>query len=56
MNCSRGGEPIPAGDEMTYGGQVLCEDCYMRALSPACACDPWAVCSAQTKIVCLWEV
>lgn len=48
MNCYRCGEPIPAGDEMEYGGQVLCEDCYMRALSPARACDPWAVRSAQT--------
>jgi len=33
---------------MEYGGQVLCEDCYMRVLSPARACDPWAVRSAQT--------
>jgi len=33
---------------MEYGGQVLCEDCTMRALSPARACDPWAVRSAQT--------
>jgi len=33
---------------MEYGGQALCEDCYMRALSPARACDPWAVRSAQT--------
>jgi len=48
MNCHRCGEPIPAGDEMEYGGQALCEDCYMRALSPARACDPWAVRSAQT--------
>jgi hypothetical protein len=27
---------------------MLCEDCYMQALSPAQACDPWAVRSAQT--------
>jgi len=33
---------------MEYGGQVRCEDCYMSALSPARACDPWAVRSAQT--------
>jgi hypothetical protein len=48
MNCDRCGDQIPAGEEMTYGGQTLCEDCYMHALSPARACDPWAVRSAQT--------
>ena len=29
-------------------GQVLCEDCYMDALSPARACDPWAVHTAKS--------
>ena len=29
-------------------GQSLCEDCYMDALSPPRACDPWAVRAAQT--------
>jgi len=48
MNCHRCRASIPVGDEMEYGGQALCEDCYMRALSPARACDPWAVRSAQT--------
>ena len=48
MECDRCGEQIPAGEEMLYGGQTLCEECYMRALSPARACDPWAVQSAQT--------
>jgi len=32
---------------MDYYGQQLCEECYMQALSPARACDPWAVRSAQ---------
>jgi hypothetical protein len=32
---------------MDYSGQKLCEECYMHALSPARACDPWAVRSAQ---------
>jgi hypothetical protein len=27
---------------------MLCEDCYMDALSPAKTCDPWAVHSAKT--------
>jgi hypothetical protein len=50
MNCNRCGESIPDGDEMEHYGQVLCEECYMRALSPARACDPWAVRSAQTLL------
>jgi len=32
---------------MDHFGQTLCEECYMQALSPARACDPWAVRSAQ---------
>jgi hypothetical protein len=27
---------------------MLCEDCYMDALSPAKTCDPWAVHSAKS--------
>jgi hypothetical protein len=48
MKCDRCGVLIPEGDEMEYYGQVLCERCYMQALSPAQACDPWAVRSAKT--------
>jgi len=48
MKCDRCGEDIPAGDEIDHYGETLCEECYMRALSPARACDPWAVRSAQT--------
>ncbi|MGD8455899.1 MAG: winged helix-turn-helix transcriptional regulator [Anaerolineales bacterium] len=48
MKCERCSVQIPAGDGMDYYGQTLCEDCYMQALSPARACDPWAVRSAQT--------
>jgi DNA-directed RNA polymerase subunit RPC12/RpoP len=47
MKCDRCGEPIPTGDEMDHYGETLCEECTMRALSPARACDPWAVRSAQ---------
>jgi hypothetical protein len=47
MKCDRCGEPIPDGDEMDHYGETLCEECYMRALSPTRACDPWAVHSAQ---------
>ena len=48
MKCDRCGEKIPAGEEMDHYGQILCEDCYMQALSPAKACDPWAVHSAKS--------
>jgi hypothetical protein len=48
MKCDRCGERIPVGEEMDYHGQMLCEECYMHAMSPARACDPWAVRSAQT--------
>lgn len=48
MKCDRCSGEIPAGDEMDHYGETLCEVCYMRALSPARACDPWAVRSAQT--------
>ena len=48
MQCDRCGVPIPTGDEMEHYEETLCEECYMRALSPARACDPWAVRSAQT--------
>jgi hypothetical protein len=48
MNCERCGQPIPDDEEMDYYGETLCEVCYMHALSPARACDPWAVRSAQS--------
>ena len=48
MNCERCKVAIEKGDEMEYSGQILCEDCYMDALSPARACDPWKVYSAKS--------
>lgn len=47
VKCDRCGQQISSGEEMDYYGQQLCEECYMQALSPARACDPWAVRSAQ---------
>ncbi|HDZ75876.1 MAG TPA: winged helix-turn-helix domain-containing protein, partial [Desulfobacteraceae bacterium] len=46
MECHKCGTPIPAGEERSYHDTILCEDCYMDVLSPARACDPWAVRSA----------
>jgi hypothetical protein len=47
MECERCHDTIDPGDEREYAGRVLCEDCYMDALSPARTCDPWAVHSAK---------
>jgi hypothetical protein len=46
MHCDRCEDKIAPGEESVHHGQVLCEDCYMDALSPARTCDPWAVRSA----------
>ena len=48
MQCDRCKVTIKAGEEMERYGQTLCEDCYIDALSPAKACDPWAVHSAKS--------
>jgi hypothetical protein len=48
MNCDRCGAAIKPGDERHYAGSILCEECYMDALSPVKACDPWAVYSAKS--------
>jgi len=39
---------IDEGEEKELNGQVLCEDCCMDLMSPAKACDPWAVYSAKS--------
>jgi hypothetical protein len=48
MKCDRCNAVIPDGDATGLHGQTLCEDCYMDALSPAKACDPWAVYCAKS--------
>ena len=48
MQCKKCGAIIPENDEHEFHGQMICEDCYMVALSPAKACDPWAVYSAKS--------
>lgn len=37
---------IEEGEGRDFYGKLLCDDCYMDALSPARTCDPWAVRSA----------
>ena len=48
MDCERCKDSIEEGEERELHGQILCEDCYMDALSPARSCDPWAVHSAKS--------
>jgi hypothetical protein len=48
MNCDRCHATIETGEEREHHGRVLCEDCYMDALSPTRTCDPWAVHSAKS--------
>jgi len=48
MRCDRCKENIEEGEERKLYGQTLCEDCYIDTLSPAKACDPWAVYSAKS--------
>jgi len=47
MKCTRCDAEISHDDERDFYGQILCEDCYMDALSPTRTCDPWAVHSAK---------
>lgn len=48
MECERCKAKIEEGEERELHGQILCEDCYMDALSPARTCDPWAVYIARS--------
>ena len=48
MICEKCKDNIEEGEERELHGRTLCEDCYMDTLSPAKACDPWAVHSAKS--------
>ncbi|MBF0224176.1 MAG: hypothetical protein HQK76_01860 [Desulfobacterales bacterium] len=48
MKCNKCSIEIPKGEDRTLHSQILCEDCYMDMLSPAKACDPWAVYAAKS--------
>jgi hypothetical protein len=48
MKCDRCKGSIGEGEERELHGRTLCEDCYIDALSPAKACDPWAVYTAKS--------
>jgi hypothetical protein len=48
MKCDKCHDSLEQGEERELHGRVLCEDCYMDALSPPKTCDPWAVHSAKS--------
>jgi hypothetical protein len=48
MRCEKCQEEIPTGEEREHYGRLLCEECYMDALSPPRGCDPWAVHTAKS--------
>ncbi|MDW7709624.1 MAG: hypothetical protein SCH98_04055 [Deferrisomatales bacterium] len=50
MKCERCGTEMGAGEALAHGDRKLCEDCLMDVLSPAMACDPWAVKLAKGAI------
>lgn len=47
MICSKCRDEIPQGEEMNHRGQLLCEDCYVEAVSIPKTCDVAAVYSAK---------
>jgi hypothetical protein len=48
MQCEKCKNDIAGGEDRQLHGQIFCEDCYMERLSPAKACEPWAVFSAKS--------
>lgn len=46
MKCQRCTRDISDDESHKHLGEILCDDCYIDAMSPAKACDPWAVYSA----------
>lgn len=42
MPCAKCGCDLLPDETHEMAGKLLCDDCYMDALSPAKTCDPWA--------------
>ena len=50
MQCDRCQTVIEPGEEQGHQGRVLCEDCFLEAVSRVKVCDPWAVyCATSTE-------
>lgn len=50
MKCGRCGREVAPEEALPRGDGHLCEDCLMTVLSPAKACDPWAVKMAKGSL------
>jgi len=50
MKCGRCGSSVSEDEMVSHGGMEVCEDCAMTLLSPAKACDPWAVKMAKGSL------
>lgn len=50
MKCSRCGNEVALEEAIPRGDGVVCEDCLMNVMSPAKACDPWAVKMAKGSL------
>ena len=48
MQCNKCAASIDKGEERKLRDQILCEDCYIDALSPVKVCDPWALYNAKS--------
>ncbi len=48
--CARCGREVGPDEAVRQGSRVLCEDCLMDEMSPAKACDPWAVRHARSSL------
>jgi hypothetical protein len=48
MQCNKCGASIDKGEEKELRDQILCEDCYIDALSPVKICDPWALYNSKS--------
>lgn len=47
-SCTKCGASLEGEEPQEHLGQILCEDCYLEALSPIRTCDPWAVHTAKS--------
>ncbi len=46
--CTKCGASLEGEEPRGHFGEVLCEDCYLEAVSPVRTCDPWAVHTAKS--------
>ena len=46
--CAKCGAAYNPAEAREHLGQILCEDCYLDAMSPTQVCDPWAVHTAKS--------